>query len=1785
MNLPTPGSTKLVKNITTFNKIGNNLISSDTFGENIEYAYNNLNISKSDQDLRESLNDSFESIKNISIDQQRIPIHTIDINSPIVMNNGNMSIIYQDIYGNEYDKNYIFYKDNTYFGLTDKIHKIIIDDNSSEINYEIKPYYSPINDSFTLFNLKQDLQEISYYVYSFVDFSTNEITYNRYFGPITYVNDIPMGENIPKITYGNVIQLIDPESVIINTYTCSTKIIQDNNDYNVILTDVFIPKIQFIKDDNDNILCDFRDKLETIEYKDCKLYSELVEENGVNNYRISISNDSDVHSLDNIYTVLSTLIDKYSLYSPINVIHKTSDTLLLKPITLHIPKLIYTSENGEYKPFIKEDLTSNIHISINEPEKSKYVLYIGNEATFLNKNDNAIFNEAKRIEKKIVLHNTEWFPVYSKDDISIFINKTQIYQDSNFNYEEKIDNSEETLDENSIINFLIQDKNVNEIYTNKIRLNNLPISKFLYTYTNIIINEPILEYTKEYMSYMDFLEKSTTSYQLQYVNSFSYKYYQQVGLTPSIEYVKDVLYERKGLELAYSYWSPDIRDYNIYSDKILEFNGNFYGSNIFKSNYLYELEHINENLHEIELIELFQRTKLNTVDNTGDYLTIYNAQNNPNFIKPNEDITYSTYLYKPFELKNEAELNFAYDYDFVPPKISYVINSSDVSINTYVRNRNAEPGEDVNKFTYKVTYSFEYDKELRNSETEGSKTLYSLTSFNTIKYVEYSLVDSNSYIDIEFTNDSSTFKNLIFNGETTKKFNNKDVINKSTLSIVSNEFTNFLKKHKNIKSIYSYEGYGPVLTTAFDFFTFKTDENNNGIYDILNNPKWSNKDIIVTTNDCVYEFRVKPKIDYNLENSSMFDNLITENESKSLNLIIEHEKNIEDEIVFDDDNTKTITINQQYAAYFTYTDTGKTYNYSSVVINDGYWKRKYNEVIKPLVNISYSYASNSINISNAYIVPNTKNERLGFIKQNKITYNVLENTYVEKYVYTYLNESNIQCLFDDTDENSLIIESNDKFYGIHKKDNVTIPKKLFTLNKNGLLQIWNETEYVLVKGLVENPNKFNGKSSISKITEKILKNSSQIAVDNKNFELYNDEFLKYRHGTLINENTYIGYKDDLENSNEKYSFVENIFSLNAELNYVNEMIELKRRLSVDIERHLKEVVQQEEKLISQNAQIDTPFGLVNGKKVIVTDEVYIPQTYVTVTTVDPETYNFISYEVVSEEAHFAYTYEIEDIPFITSSYIYTGEDGIKIKGLDNLIALLSGSEHIDSITENIKDNLANNNKNSENNKEWLKKINNTLLSYMTFISDSLSYMNSISTSLSYMNSINESIKDKSKDSENINKIIKTLSSNNKETILAQNKNITNIINVQKNMINKLSDSLSKQTTTLSKIMLTNSGNSEYINDSIFNDFSPQNWTTISLVGYEYSYTSLINSYKPVPNKSTKIINREQYRPTYVNRIGTHEFEEPKSIYYSYSNFIDQNMSSIERIGLKLNKETKDFSYNGYVYRQDIYSYQNLADILSDLHVSTRIPTRKEFIVDVSKRLYINSDFIFSYTSANEYAIRAIYRADVLWSELSKAGIVENTKIKLKDIPEEIITQKEEKNKWWKNKSKLDKLINKFNLDEEDVNNLTEEEFVKIEKHLKANNTDIDEITEKSETVKLIIKTNINNNEFIIDYLYCDSCGEVDCTNDELLYETLIKGETIRIGIISGNKSNIYEFNINKDTTIDSKNDILNIINKQKLASSLSEKEKTIATNIKSLIQKRPLKPNLNTILNKSNQKN
>lgn len=1826
---------------------------------------NNIVTSKSDNDLRESLQYTIGNLKDFSIVQNSDLIDYVDVSKPLVLDSDNIIITFNDIYGTEFSYNIYQDLNNTYFALAAYTNRVEINNYGVITANDNKYVTEDLKSSYSLFRLYQDLQPSSYFVYIFNDIPNNQITYNKYLGQVNFVNGIPMGTQVPK--YENLVKTstLDPDTLNYESYISSAKIdfrfnngsiLTDDspsNAYsgNVVLTEISIPELDLEKTEDGNYTLTENCVLDP-DYKIITADDKVVKFNELNN-------KPDNNFVEN----LTHLIKAYTLYSPANIIKPYSEyintgtkrqlvsKIKVNPVTLFIPTLIYTDvENNTYKYVPYEDVSDlsdeKIELSVelnNTKDDTKsfatagivtvkvFKDYTNNTAQIIkrfrwNKSDDIIRvltdniaaenrfdyipeNTNYESAKIVTIENREWIYVGSIDNkYSIYIKINNIGQDENLNFTELDLNNSLNIDdvESNIVHIIVFTDG--DVFIQKVNLKySNDVTVPLYNFKSVKINN--VSYTMlPDMTYVNYLERMTTTYNLQHVTGIDYNYgWKFDPNVSSIKYCTDVLFEREALNVTYSYWSPKDNSYLIYDDKILEYNGKFYGSNVFKERSTNDKSKITD----YRLIQVFKRTKLagesnNPKDKELKNLSLKNVEQSASFVKGNEEIKYQTYSNIPFELKNESSLEFTGKYSFVEPEIGYIINATETDSATEYFNK-----ENIIWVSNKV--------EVQKLSNEGdyyigakyniTKSSYVIDGNFSLETTNINLINDNAYVSLESINFDELTKmigssnpNRILSGK------NETDTDYNVFTIDSNSITNnslYTNKYW-IEYYWKVDNKQYAYTSVIDIIKFKeNDENVSKIekpVHIKFNDGEKNYDLTLEliSNNEIYDY------DSTLNNDvKEVLGLLAINENNKNKVLGRITKNNEGVIVPHSSNETKYTYSPEYGkAYFgftTYYDAnnlpipifGFTYSVSSIITTDGYWKPEYKEVVKPFINVSYSFASNSVDISNAYIVPTTRNERLGFVHNPRVTYNAFVSSYVKEYKYTYCDElTNIQKNFFEDNEHK-IFQVGDNYFGLDSSSSTSLnafeyksdvdntgiynrtfdsgefvlqifakPKEnVFSYNstekitgkqqlftklcetstalKNFYNKIFNdddETYYLYVSNIVirykknqavpiSKTDKISAKQEIIKyiasqsgrllyVTKTELDNANSNFIKptvitiynfnhlsnlsdkekliedlirawfwknktnniNSNFDNYTEYKTKYKIDDKISEKCIEFYAvnkaiSEINNANNEYEIyckynitndIIKVYSL-GDINDIKikisstKLVELHRRLIVSQERHLEEIVLQEEEYVPQNAQIDTPFGIVNGKKVIVTDEVYVPETYADIISVDPVTYEYFTDRVVLTEAYYSYTYEVEDIPLITAAYIYNDEDGIKIQGMDTLVEVLSGLRTgVDNKGNSyiIPTSLPT----TSLNKESFEKINKSFNAYMTKLTDSLVYINAaIDRTNNQIGNVAYAI---GTNEDNEVSLFRTLSNTlldtSKNKIEANKTNISNSINAQKSMFNKLTQSIDNQTTTLSKMMLVNmlGKGSAYTADGanaitgLLNSMSgvvPQNWQSVEKTGYEYTYEVLVNSYKALSYKHTKVIGKDLKHASYVTRTGSYIYESPSYVTLTYSIYADKTLSSNERIGLHLKKETRNFTYNGYIYKEHYYSYENIADILADLHISNRLPTRKEFIVDVSKRLYINSDFIFSYTSPNEYAIRAIRRADILWGELVKANVVQDSKETQRPLPE--IPQK--RKVWWKDDLILRRFATILDLDINKLITLNDSEFVKIDSIIKS----------------------------------------------------------------------------------------------------------------------------------------
>lgn len=1089
---------------------------------------NNIVTSKSDNDLRESLQYTIGNLKDFSIVQNSDLIDYVDVSKPLVLDSDNIIITFNDIYGTEFSYNIYQDLNNTYFALAAYTNRVEINNYGVITANDNKYVTEDLKSSYLLFRLYQDLQPSSYFVYIFNDIPNNQITYNKYLGQVNFVNGIPMGTQVPK--YENLVKTstLDPDTLNYESYISSAKIdfrfnngsiLTDDspsNAYsgNVVLTEISIPELDLKKTEDGNYTLNENCVLDP----DYKIIT--TDDKGVKFNELNINNKTYNNFIEN----LTHLIKAYTLYSPANIIKPYSEyintgtkrqlvsKIKVNPVTLFIPTLIYTDvENNTYKYVPYEDVSDlsdeKIELSVelnNTKDDPKsfatagivtvkvFKDYTNDTAQIIkrfrwNKSDDIIRvltdniaaenrfdyipeNTNYESAKIVTIENREWIYVGSIDNkYSIYIKINNIGQDENLNFTELDLNNRLNIDdvESNIVHIIVFTEG--DVFIQKVNLKySNSVSVPLYNFKSVKINN--VSYTMlPDMTYVNYLERMTTTYNLQHVTGIDYNYgWKFDPNVSSIKYCTDVLFEREALNVTYSYWSPKDNSYLIYDDKILEYNGKFYGSNVFKERNTDSTDKITD----YRLIQVFKRTKLagesnNPKDKEFKNLSLKNVEQSASFVKGNEEIKYQTYSNIPFELKNESSLEFTGKYSFVEPEIGYIINATETDSATEYFNQ-----ENIIWVSNKV----EVQKLSNEGDYIGAK--YNITNVSYAINDNFSLAtNTNTYLTYDKAGvllesiDFNELTRMIGSSNPNSILSGKNETNAyyDVSTIYSNSITsNSLYTNKYWIEYYwgndtsSNKQY--AYTSVIDIIKFQENENNvskieNPVHIKFNDGE-NNYDLTLklTSNNKIYDYDATLNTDVkevlglltiNENNKNTVLGKITENITEESSNIKKHEsgstyythssedgKTYFDNITYYDANNLPIPI------------FGFTYSVSSIITTDGYWKPEYKEVVKPFINVSYSFASNSVDISNAYIVPTTRNERLGFVHNPRVTYNAFVSSYVKEYKYTYCDElTNIQKNFFEDNEHK-IFQVGDKYFGLDSSSSTSMA--FFSCDSSGI---------------------------------------------------------------------------------------------------------------------------------------------------------------------------------------------------------------------------------------------------------------------------------------------------------------------------------------------------------------------------------------------------------------------------------------------------------------------------------------------------------------------------------------------------------------------------------------------------------------------------------------------------------------------------------------------------------------------------------------------------------------
>ena len=441
---------------------------------------------------------------------------------------------------------------------------------------------------------------------------------------------------------------------------------------------------------------------------------------------------------------------------------------------------------------------------------------------------------------------------------------------------------------------------------------------------------------------------------------------------------------------------------------------------------------------------------------------------------------------------------------------------------------------------------------------------------------------------------------------------------------------------------------------------------------------------------------------------------------------------------------------------------------------------------------------------------------------------------------------------------------------------------------------------------------------------------------------------------------------------------------------------------MDSNKTVKEFIYQDDHIENNVVSYTYPF-VISNEVIPVTKISYnwLPE-YTYIYSLNPSTNKYEAKRVCVSYAYTTYTYDFNKVPFITDSYIHIN-DKLEISGIDDIsykLSLLannssSSNRELTTSLSNLQNDIS----------YLLHNLNISIVSSNNKISYDLSYS---LDNLSYitLHSFTESNEIFNEKTTYLTYILDNRLNSLKYVIQDYGDNNTSYIFELKestcSSLTSLSDIISNNLTTLNsyntligdKISNTLDSNLDTVDESLrFIAYSIDNSSLASLanntveitkVGYTYVIPTTYHKFKTYSIPGSIVAGKT------IETVYTHSYEcayytDPTSKTFELSNNVSGTSDLSKKIGFHVENKQISIAYNSYVYDINEMTYLGIADIL--YRMSRKIPTKQEFIINTAKDLFVSGEYLLGYTSVNEYAKKAIYRASVLWDELEKANYI------------------------------------------------------------------------------------------------------------------------------------------------------------------------------------------------------
>lgn len=496
---------------------------------------------------------------------------------------------------------------------------------------------------------------------------------------------------------------------------------------------------------------------------------------------------------------------------------------------------------------------------------------------------------------------------------------------------------------------------------------------------------------------------------------------------------------------------------------------------------------------------------------------------------------------------------------------------------------------------------------------------------------------------------------------------------------------------------------------------------------------------------------------------------------------------------------------------------------------------------------------------------------------------------------------------------------------------------------------------------------------------------------------YNNVFVEYNGDyTEINGLCY-GFVHHTTNKQDPFD------SSKSETVTYNELIQLKKKIFIDSNKTVKEFIYQDDHIENNVVSYTYPFVISN--EVIPSIKCcyeWLPE-YTYIYSLNPTTNKYEAKRVCISYAYNTYTYDFNKVPFITDSYVHIN-DKLEISGIDDisykLSLLANNSSYSNSELTTSLSYLQNDISDLLHNLNISIVSSNNRISYdLSYSLDNLSYitLNSLTESNEIFNVKTTHLTNVLDNRLNsLTEVIKEYGDNNKSNIIELKESTYSSLTSLSNIISDNLKTLNSNNTLIGdKISNTLDSNLETVDGSLrFIAYSIDNSSLASLanntieitkVGYTYEIPTTYNKFKTYSIPGSIVAGKK------IETIYTYSYEcayytDPTSQTFELSNNVSGTADLSKKIGFHVENKQISIAYNSYVYDINEMTYLGIADIL--YRMSRKIPTKQEFIINTAKDLFVSGEYLLGYTSVNEYAKKAIYRAKVLWDELEKANYID-----------------------------------------------------------------------------------------------------------------------------------------------------------------------------------------------------